>query len=66
MSSGRREPLDGKSLGKQVRFLYADGEERAVGEMVGFSVVPQVAIKMDDGTIQWWRHDQAEVIGVIE
>jgi hypothetical protein len=50
-----------EDIGKRVRLRYTDGSLRAEGRMIVHSLVPAVAIERDDGTIEWWRHDMADV-----
>lgn len=47
---------------KRVRLRYAQGDTRAEGRAVAFSITPMVLIETDDGEQVWWRHDMAELV----
>lgn len=39
---------------------FSDGQIRAEGEVIGFSIVPMVRIKTRTGEQVWWRHDMVD------
>ena len=40
---------------------FSDGQVRAEGDVIGFSIVPMVCIKTRSGEKVWWRHDMVDV-----
>lgn len=48
-------------LCKRARARYGDGGTRIIGEILAYSPVPQVLIRADDGTTEWWRHDMVDL-----